>query len=270
MDVIRWIAERDTTAGDGTSASAVAECDDWYRAVLLNRLDWVHNVGTVQNGVPAGTNTRLCPVTAYLQLILQRTPVEDWAKAAADVAAEDAGASPLAFAWSWARKDPEIGRQTADVVVLVTMGREVNRSMAYAPVKAEEDRQLAAIERRPINLFIHEGAWIALGAATMNVLTGAASWLRASLSDTVKKQRERQRKLNEAKDHLATIKNAADLLGEYGTQYAQLLGEEHTAHERQDCTECIRHMAEFILIRAEPPTPEKVLLVIQDLAKTDY
>ena len=62
-----------------------------YRTLLLKYLDCVHKTGY--------TITCLCPVTAYLQLIIRNTPMEDWAVAATD----PPDASPLAFAWAWAR-----------------------------------------------------------------------------------------------------------------------------------------------------------------------
>ena len=112
--VCMWLAKR--------NVAAVGEGDGGYRAFLLRLLGWVHKDGTFRDGATIHTSTCLCPVTAYLQLILWHTPVEDWAAAVVDSAAGDAGASPLAFAWVWARKSPSIGRQTADVAVLVNHG----------------------------------------------------------------------------------------------------------------------------------------------------
>ena len=115
--LLTWFFNYDATARVGANASTSGEGHDGYRAYLLKHLDWVHKEAS------ADASTCLCPVTAYLQLILRYTPMEDWAAAATD---PDPDASPLAFAWAWARKSPGIGRVTADVAVLVTMGRHVS------------------------------------------------------------------------------------------------------------------------------------------------
>ena len=140
-DVRMWFADRNAAAGVSASAPTLGEGHDGYRAFLLTHLDWVHKDASVD------ASTCLCPVTVYLQLILRNTPMEDWAAAAADP-----DASPLAFAWAWARKSPGIGRLTADVAVLVTMGRHVNRLMVDELVSAEYGREFAAEYRYTIAL----------------------------------------------------------------------------------------------------------------------
>jgi hypothetical protein len=254
----RWFSDHNATAGAGSSAPASGEGDDGYRAFLLTHLDWVHKGSTVHDDAPADTSTCLCPVTAYLQLILRYTPVEDWA-----AAATDPDASPLAFAWEWARNSPGIGRQMADVAVLVTMGRHVYRSMAYAPAKAEEERMLAAISIR--GTFLNEGVWAALRVVAKDSLTAAVTWLRTSPSDSDNYKRKRE--LSEAEELLATVQSAAERLGEAGKQYAQLLVEDQMAEKREAVVDSIRVAAGFILSKAEPPVPEKVLLVIAGLAE---
>jgi hypothetical protein len=171
----QWV-DRDAAAGVGASTPASGEGDDGYRAFLLRCLDWVHKYGTVRDGASADTSTCLCPRTAYLQLILRHTPMEDWAAAVAEP-----DSSPLAFAWAWARTSPGIGRQTADVVVLVTMGRHVHRLMADVPVRAEEMRRSAATKNR--TKLLTEGVWAALRGAVKDCLTEAATRLGDSLSD---------------------------------------------------------------------------------------
>ncbi|KAJ7223045.1 hypothetical protein GGX14DRAFT_656966 [Mycena pura] len=114
--------------------------EDSFRAFLLERLDWVHPCGGVRESASADTPICLCPLTAYLQVILRQTPMEDWAAALAD---PDPDASPLSLAWAWARRSPWIGARTAGVAVLVTMGRHVHRLMADAPVRAERERLAA-------------------------------------------------------------------------------------------------------------------------------
>jgi hypothetical protein len=216
---------------------------DGYRTFLLKKLDWVHKDAS------ADASTCLCPVTAYLQLILRHTPIEDWA-----VAATDPDASPLAFAWAWARKSPGIGRQTADVAVLVTMGRHVDRLMAE---RAEQRKSAAA------KIALTERVWSALRSVVKDCLTGAAKWLRASPSDSDNYKRIEPADGEELR---ACVRNAAELLGEAGERYAQLLGEKDVAQECEGVVDSIRSLAGFILSKAEPPVPEKVLLAITGLA----
>jgi hypothetical protein len=170
VNVRSWLAKRNV------AAVPVGEGGGGYRAFLLGHLDWVHRDGTF-----CDESTCLCPVTAYLQLILRHTPVEDWAAAESDAAAAHSDASPLAFAWVWARKSPSIGRQTADVVVLITMGRQIHRLMADAPVKAEEERFKAAIERRPVVMFLREGGLGDLRGGGQ-ALSSAGSYMAAGLA----------------------------------------------------------------------------------------
>jgi hypothetical protein len=252
--VCMWLAKR--------NVAAVGEGDGGYRAFLLRHLDWVHRDGTFCD-VPAHKSTCLCPVTAYLQLILRHTPVEDWAAAESAAAAAHSDASPLAFAWVWARKSPSIGRQTADVAVLVTMGRHIHRLMADVPVKAEEERSAAAIERRA--MFFSEGASPALREVAKHFLAEAVTWLRASPS-TCDQYRRKSEDI-EAEELLATVRSVAEGLGEAGNQYAQLHGEEQAAQKRDEVVGSVRARAEFLLGKAEPPVPENVLLAVAGLAK---
>ena len=243
-----WLAKRDAAAGVGASASTLGEGHDWYRAFLLTCLDWVH-----KDASSDGASTCLCPVTAYLQLILCQTPMEDWAAAATD----PPDASPLAFAWAWARNIPGTGRRTADVAVLVTMGRQVHRSMAYKLWRAKKARRPAF---GCMELAINVGVWASLRGVVKVGLKRAATRLRAS-SDLENDKR--------AEELLAIVRNAAELLGEAGERYAELLGEKDVAEEREGVVDSIRSLAGFILRKAEPPAPEKVLLAITGLATAD-
>jgi hypothetical protein len=94
--------------------------------------------------------------------------MKDWAAAVAEP-----DSSPLAFAWEWARTSPGIGRQTADVAVLVTMGRHVHQLMAYEPVRAEEMRRSAATKNR--TKLLNEGVWAALRGVVKDCFTEAAT-----------------------------------------------------------------------------------------------
>ena len=237
--------------------------NDGYRAFLLRNLDWVPRDATFRDGT-AHKSTYLCPVTAYLQIILRHTPVEDWAAAASAAAADHSDESPLAFAWIWARKSPGIGMQTADVAVLVTMGRHIHRVMAYAPVKAEEERKLAAGRRR--YMFLREGVWAALREVAKHSLTEAVIWLQQASQSTADRYR-REREDTEAKELLATVRSTAEGLGEAGNQYAQLHGVEQAAQKRDEVAGSIRAQAEFLLGKAEPLVPENVLLAVAGLAK---
>lgn len=165
-DVRSWFVSRDTRA----DVPVLGESDDGYRAILLTHLDWVHKYSTIRDCASADMSTRLCPVTTYLQLILCETPMEDWAAAAAGAEPE---ASPPAFAWAWARKSPGVGRQTADVVALVTMGRHVYRLMVDEPVRLEELRSSAAAEN--MTKFASEGFWAALSGAVKDRLIRATA-----------------------------------------------------------------------------------------------
>lgn len=250
---LSWFARRDAGAG----ARGLGESDDGYRAFLLTHLDWVHNYGTVHDGATANASTCLCPVTAYLQLILRRTPVEDWAVAAT----ADPNASPLAFAWAWARTSPWIGRRTADVVALVTMGRHVHRLMADEPVRAEEMRAMTKSTAEVLG----ECVLALLLANFEGCLMGAATLLRGSPSYLT--NYERVHGPDGAKELLGIVQNAATKLGEEGERYALLLGEKDVA---QECiVDSIRILAGFILGKTEPPTPENVFLAVEDLATAD-
>jgi hypothetical protein len=241
--VRKWFADRNAGAGFGANTPTLGEGHDAYRAFLLRYLDWVHK--------DASADACLFPVTTYLQLILRHTPMEDWA-----AAATDPDASPLAFAWAWARKCPGIGRQTADVVVLVAMGRHVNRLMVEA-----EERRLDAAK----NIALTERIWAALRGVVKDCLTGAATGLRASPSDFNSYKRMRIEPAD-AEELLAIVRNMAQLLKEAGERYAQLLGEKDEGKEREGVVDSIRSRVGFILSKAEPPVPEEVFLAITGLA----
>jgi hypothetical protein len=247
----KWLILRDAGAG----APALGESDNGYRAFLLTHLDWVHNYGTVRDGALADASTCLCPVTAYLQLILRNTPIEDWA-----VAAAEPDASPLAFAWAWARTSPSIGRQTADVAVLVAMGRQVHRLIVDAPLRAKRAKAAA----KDTTKILSEGVSVALAGAVKDCVIGAATWVRSSPS--VFKDYKRVPEAEDAEELRMIVQNAAEKLGEQGERYAQLLGEKDVAQERERVVVSIRTLAGFILGKAEPPVPENVLLAVADLA----
>ncbi|KAJ7070530.1 hypothetical protein C8F01DRAFT_975626 [Mycena amicta] len=208
--------------------------DSDYRTILLRHLDWVH--------IP------LCPVTAYLQLILRNTPISDWAEAAA-TAQQDA--SPLAFAWVWARSIGFGGSQTADVVALITMSGNVYRLM----LSAERRKRWVARGETFGHKLWDEGIWAALGVAVKG-------WL-ARRETTV----EPRATVTDAEELQATVKDAVVRLGRYGEQYAQLLGHGEDEEEREAVVGRIRALAGFILGKAEPPIPERHLLALTDLAK---
>jgi hypothetical protein len=184
--------------------------------------------------------------------------MDDWAAAAA---ATDPDASPLAFTWALARKSPGIGRLTANVAVLVTMGCHVDRLMAYEPVRAEKRWKAAAEDR--IIIALTQRVCLRVWAALRGVGRGAAKWLRASPSDFDSYKRIESA---DAKERRAIVRNAAVLLKEAGGRYAQLLGENDVAQEREGVVDSICSLAGFILSKAEPPVPEKVLLAITGLA----
>ena len=112
--------------------------------------------------------------------------------------------------------------------------------MADVPVKAEEERSTAA-------------------------LAEAATWLQASLSTSDHYRRKRED--IEAEELLATVRSAAEGLGEAGNQYAQLQGEEQAAQKRAEVVGSVRARAEFLLGKAELLVPENVLLAVAGLAK---
>ncbi|KAJ7070558.1 hypothetical protein C8F01DRAFT_975316 [Mycena amicta] len=191
--------------------------------------------------------TQLWPVTAYLQLIIRNTPIEDWAEAAAPTAEQDA--SPLAFAWVWARS---IGSQTADVVALITMACHVYRLM----LSAENANKSAAAEKSFGATLFDEGIWAALGGAVKG-------WLRETNDKRVPEPAG-----HDAEELHAMVKNAVDKLRKHGQQYTQLLGDEDMAQseEREAVVGQIRALAALILGKAEPPVPETILLALTDLA----
>ncbi|KAJ7201632.1 hypothetical protein GGX14DRAFT_370910 [Mycena pura] len=237
-----WMWFRRTAGADAVaSAPASGDGDAGYRAFLLTRLDWVHEYGTVHDRASANASTCLCPVTAYLQLILRHTPMDDWAAAASTA---DPDESPLAFAWAWART---IGRRTADVAVLVTMGRHVHRMMAKESAASKAGTKLS-----------NEGVWEALAVVAKDYLTAAATRLRHSPQG--------YKHVPESDDGLAIVQKAAEALGKEGERYALLLEEKDVDQEREAVVSSIRTVAAFILGKAEPPTPEKVLLAVNGLA----
>ncbi|KAJ7070959.1 hypothetical protein C8F01DRAFT_1244634 [Mycena amicta] len=217
------------------------ECKADYRTFLLTHLDWVHK------------DTRLCPVTAYLQLILRNMPVAHWPEAAA-ATAQQQDASPLAFAWVWARS---IGSQTADVAALVTMGCHVYRLMLIA----DNSKRWAARRETFGHKLFDEGIWAALGVAVQG-------WLR----ETNDKRMLVEPSTTDAEELQAMVKNAVDRLRKHGEQYAQLLGEEGMPvappEEREAVVGPIRALAALTLGKAEPPVPETILLALTDLATT--
>lgn len=101
-------------------------------------LYWVHQDVASENDNTLGhASSCLCPIMAYLQQMICITPMEHWAAGA--VNSED---SPLGIAWGWARASPTIGRQTADVAVLVSMGCRIKHyiwcSLLWREPRAEE------------------------------------------------------------------------------------------------------------------------------------
>ncbi|KAJ7201631.1 hypothetical protein GGX14DRAFT_655600 [Mycena pura] len=244
-----WVWFRRTAGADaGASAPASGDGDAGYRAFLLTRLDWVHEYGTVHDRASANASTCLCPVTAYLQLILRHTPMDDWAAAASTA---DPDESPLAFAWAWARRT--IGRRTADVAVLVTMGHQVRRMMMAYNLKPVEKSTASKAGTK----LLDEGVWEALAVVAKDCLTAAATRLRHSPQG--------YKHVPESDDGLAIVQKAAEALSKEGERYALLLEEKDVDQEREAVVSSIRTLAAFILGKAEP-TPEKVLLAVNGLA----
>ncbi|KAJ7074214.1 hypothetical protein C8F01DRAFT_1043346 [Mycena amicta] len=197
-----------------------------YHTFLFTQLDWVHT-------------THLCPVTTYLQFILRNTPMLDWAAAAT----ADKDASPLAFAWVWARS---IGGQTADIAALVTMGCHVHRLM----LNDERVKRKAAAETaldRFGTKFFKEGVWAALGVAVQDF---TATWLQPPSELTNSK---RALEAAAAEELQAMMQNAVERLRKQGEQYAQLLEEDDTPQEREAAASSIRALAGFILGKADVP-----------------
>ena len=128
--------------------------------------------------------------------------------------------------------------------------------MSYKPVKAQK---ITAADR-----LMNEGFGFMLGGMVKDGVTGVAEWLRAPPSkfDNYKRMLESR----DAEERRAIVRNAAELLGEAGERYAQLLGEKDVAQEREGVVDSIRSLAGFILSKAEPPVPEKVLLAVTGLA----
>ncbi|KAJ7222524.1 hypothetical protein GGX14DRAFT_694602 [Mycena pura] len=222
-------------------------------------LDWV----PVRDRASADTHTRLCPATAYLQLILCHTPMKEWAAAFIDVD-PDPDASPLGFAWALARRSPWVEARTAGVAVLVTMGRHVHRLMAYEPKRAEEKR--LAAEYHFEKVLYREGFWAALGGGVKAGFMSAAKRLQPSPSPFENYRRGLE--VDDAKELLTEIQGAAERLGKAGERYAQLLAEKDGPRDREleDVVVSIRTLAGFILGKAEPPVPRTVLLTVDGLA----
>ncbi|KAJ7191857.1 hypothetical protein GGX14DRAFT_596786 [Mycena pura] len=244
--------------------------EDSYRACLLKYLDWIHSCGAVRDRASADsdTRTRLCPVTAYLQVILCHTPMEDWAAALTD---PDPDASPLGFTWAWACRSPWIGARTAGIAVLVAMGCHVHRVMVDAPVRAEQKRLAAENHSSFQQELENEGhlCWAALA--------GVVRAARKRLQRSPSRFENYRRKLEaeHARELLAEVQNAADTLGKEGDtlgkegeRYAQLLAEKDGPRDREleDVVVSIRTLAGFILRKAEPPVPRTVLLTVDGLA----
>ncbi|KAG6891533.1 hypothetical protein C0992_005068 [Termitomyces sp. T32_za158] len=238
------------------SQNSVGESSARYRSCLRDSLDWVHRCGTVRDRDSANTHTCLCPVTAYLQLILRHTPMEDWA-----AASTDPNASPLGFAWAWARSSAWIGKQTADVTVLVTMGRHIHRLVARDLVRDERNR----LDGRAFDTrILSDGLWATLRGVAQDIL---AKWLQKPPSDFDRYKRELE--ASNAKDLLETMQDVAGKLGEEGERYAQLLEGEGTAQDRKHAVDRIRTLTGWILERAEPPVPDTVLRFLGSLATAD-
>ncbi|KAJ7191649.1 hypothetical protein GGX14DRAFT_380958, partial [Mycena pura] len=251
-------------SADRTQRAHGGEDSDSYRACLLKHLDWVHSCGAVRDRASADTRTCLCPVTAYLQVILCHTPMEDWAAALTD---PDPDASPLGFAWALARRSPWIGARTAGVAVLVTMGRHVHRLTADAPRRAEEKR-LAAEYHFQRELY-NEGSpcWGALAGVGIACFLSARKRLQRSPS-----RFENYRREQEARELLAEVQNAAETLSKEGERYARLLAEKDGLRDRglvEDVVVSIRTLAGFILRKGEPPVPETVLPTLDGLATSE-
>ncbi|KAJ7191862.1 hypothetical protein GGX14DRAFT_596800 [Mycena pura] len=247
-----------TSAADGTWPDHSDE-DYW--------LDWV----PVRDRASADTHAYLWPVTAYLQVILCNTPMEDWAAALAN---PDPDASPLGFAWAWACRSPWIGARTAGIAVLVAMGCHVHRVMVDAPVRAEEKRLAAENHSSFQQELENEGhlCWAALAGVVRACFMSARKRLQRSPSrfETYRRGLEAAH----ARELLAEVQNAAETLGKEGERYAQLLAENlkdgARNRELEDVVVSIRTWAGFILGKAEPPVPTTVLPILDSLATANY
>ncbi|KDQ14867.1 hypothetical protein BOTBODRAFT_145421 [Botryobasidium botryosum FD-172 SS1] len=247
-----------TSARTNTPMSGID--NNAFRVFLRTRLDWVHEYGTLVDGASDCAITCLSPVTAYLQLILAQTPVEDWAAAVSGSAT-----SPLAFAWALARRSPGIGKQTADVAALVTMGCHIPRLMADERVRAEEAKRSVTAEVQ--SKLLEEGVYAALRTGVRLYFTELATRLRSP--PTVLEGYQRMHNPGDADGLWATVRNAARVLGEEGDQYAQILGKGDATQERERVVNSIRWRVGFILCKAEPPVPDAVLQAVADLATVD-
>lgn len=242
----KWFTHR-------SEAPAIGDSDDGYRALLFEHLDWVHQYGTLNDGASDNAHTCLSLFTTYLQLILCSTPMEDWA-----AAADPSHLSPLGLAWDWARASPAIRTHTVDVVVLVTMGRHIQRVVADVPVRAAE---MAAVPGFGSTL-LDDGLWVSLGVVWER-LRKTASRTRAppSRSDYYAPITE--------PDSMGALQSAAQLLREAGEQYAQLLSETDVASARvENIVNRIRTWTATIVAKAEPLAPPTVLKAVPGLSKT--
>ncbi|KAF7302249.1 hypothetical protein MIND_00791900 [Mycena indigotica] len=168
-----------------------------YRTLLLGRIDWVHQYGSLDN-----PHICLDPFTTYLQLVLRTTPMQDWPV----VAAERDHLSPLGLAWDWARDSSVLTPRTLEVVMLVAIGSTVERIIVTAPEQAAE----AAWQPSFSDALLDDGCWAAFCALGRQMFTKAPPPYSQLDSDT-----------------LETLAHTAQLLRDAGGEYAQLLLVEH-------------------------------------------
>lgn len=238
---------------DRKADRTMASDDGEYRTMLRNTFAWPY-------GATGDARNDLCPIIAYLQLIVQRTPIEEWAQAVADVGVRDSSTSPLAFAWVMALSRPELGEQTARVAVLISMGLHVYHKIVLIPVKAKAEKAMANMMYE--NEVFDRGTIPALAYMAKESFLWAVTQLQAS--DTTQTQDNRD--YEELVDSLRPISKA---LSNAGDQYARYLRTGSTSRERRDLVRSIGVWTDVIVSKAQILVPDNVVLVIPNVSQAD-
>lgn len=258
-----------------------------FRVYLLTQLDWVH-VNCSSPGEDAASRPTSClsPLTAYLQFIIWSTPQEDWATALKETNAGDWDASPLAFALTFARKSPTVGRQTADVATLVAMGRHVARLIGQTEVNLQQPKSGSLASYIRLCAHLISSAPVITGLVTLLPPHGVSAAMDSAFTVLVGSaaandhcspdQRRRSGNRPEARDDGATLQTAAEMLLTVGDQYAHVLREEQRPGQRDHLAAAIRSQTELLLSNAADFAPESakfapeyVLPAIASLAKAE-
>lgn len=245
-----------------------------YRDFLLKEeLYWCH-MGTAREGNSAKAYDCYCPITVHLQLAIVRTRREEWATAATE---SDPSASPLALGWDLARRHPQVGRMTADVVALVTMGCTIERRTAGTAAAEEWLRKYPLHDRS--EGVPPKGMLAEIGGELKKGCIRALARLQESSVDRANRLREQQIKDEDAEEARISLEYAAKKLREQGDRYAQCIEDGSTLEERKAIVHSIRALVLFIFAKSGPTVdrevgseeavPEALFRIIDELGKPD-